>query len=356
MDIKAKFSKLTLLAALFAVFSLTSCESVFDDEGDCSTHYLLKFKYDMNMKFADAFANNVNHVEVFVYDINTGNLVLKQVESGAALQNEDYRMELEGLKPGTYDIIAWCGDGLQAGNFDLGSDANIDDINCTMDRDVNTPKSVVGMVAGTVSKDVGQLYHGYGRVEFAETYGTYERTLKLVKNTNQVRIILQHLSGIDVNPDDFEFTIEDNNGLLAPDNSVVQDMPIVYFPWSVTAGKAGIDADIYPPVAPELQPKSQTSVSVALAEFTVNRLVMENDPILSIYNVRENHKLILAIPLKDYALLVKGNYNRNMDDQEYLDRQDEYNLTFFLDEYGNWASSRIIINSWALVLNSNTLK
>ena len=40
-----------------------------------------------------------------------------------------------------------------------------------------------------------------------------------------------------------------------------------------------------------------------------------------------------------------------MDDQEYLDRQDEYNLTFFLDENNDWhMTSGIIINSWRIVL------
>ena len=95
-------------------------------------------------------------------------------------------------------------------------------------------------------------------------------------------------------------------------------------------------------------------MSVALAEFTVGRLVTANNPVLSIYNVKEGTK-VLSIPLKDYALLVKGNYNKAMSDQEYLDRQDEYNLTFFLDEYGHWASSRIVINSWHLVLQNSDL-
>ena len=59
----------------------------------------------------------------------------------------------------------------------------------------------------------------------------------------------------------------------------------------------------------------------------------------------------MSIPLVDYALLVKGFYNRDMDDQEYLDRQDEYNMTFFLDDNGNWLSSSVIINSWRVVLS-----
>ena len=64
---------------------------------------------------------------------------------------------------------------------------------------------------------------------------------------------------------------------------------------------------------------------------------------------------MLSIPVADYALLVKGNYNSSMSNQEYLDRQDEYNMTFFLDEDGDWLSASIIVNSWRVVLNNDTL-
>jgi hypothetical protein len=63
---------------------------------------------------------------------------------------------------------------------------------------------------------------------------------------------------------------------------------------------------------------------------------------------------VCRIPLADYALLVKGNYRKEMSDQEYLDRQDEYTMTFFLDE-GEWVSSVIYINSWRVVLNDTEL-
>mgnify|MGYP002576656751 FL=1 len=59
---------------------------------------------------------------------------------------------------------------------------------------------------------------------------------------------------------------------------------------------------------------------------------------------------VFSIPLIDYALLVKGEYNRRMDDQEYLDRQDEYNMVFFLDEGDRWMDAYIYINSWKVVL------
>jgi hypothetical protein len=79
-----------------------------------------------------------------------------------------------------------------------------------------------------------------------------------------------------------------------------------------------------------------------------------NSPILTIYNI-EDEERVLSIPVADYALLVKGYYNSGMTNQEYLDRQDEYNMTFFLDEDGDWMSASIIVNSWRVVLNNDIL-
>ena len=47
---------------------------------------------------------------------------------------------------------------------------------------------------------------------------------------------------------------------------------------------------------------------------------------------------------------MKGYYNREMSDQEYLDRQDEYAMTFFIDEGYRWENTCIYINSWRVVL------
>ena len=75
---------------------------------------------------------------------------------------------------------------------------------------------------------------------------------------------------------------------------------------------------------------------------------------LTVTDIVEGRK-VFSIPLIDYALLVKGYYNRSMDDQEYLDRQDEYNMTFFLDEDDRWVNSFIYINSWKVVLQDSDL-
>ena len=73
---------------------------------------------------------------------------------------------------------------------------------------------------------------------------------------------------------------------------------------------------------------------------------------MTVYN--KKGEKILSIPLIDYALLVKGSYAA-MDDQEYLDRQDKYDLVFFLDQGDRWMNAYIYINSWKLVLQDTDL-
>ena len=70
---------------------------------------------------------------------------------------------------------------------------------------------------------------------------------------------------------------------------------------------------------------------------------------------KEMGRTVFSIPLIDYALLVKGFYNRDMDDQEYLDRQDVYDMVFFLDESDRWLDAYIYVNSWKVVLHNSAL-
>jgi hypothetical protein len=122
----------------------------------------------------------------------------------------------------------------------------------------------------------------------------------------------------------------------------VEDEMLTYKPWHTSTGMAGIEY-------------SETiEVAAGIFELTTGRLMANHRPILSLYN-KETGEKVFSIPVVDYALLVKGYYNQNMTDQEYLDRQDEYNMTFFLDEDGDWLSASIIVNSWRVVLNNDIL-
>ena len=75
----------------------------------------------------------------------------------------------------------------------------------------------------------------------------------------------------------------------------------------------------------------------------------ENNPKLTITNT-ETGETVLSIPLVKYLLLTEAE-GHDMTNQEYLDRQDEYNMTFFLDESMKWINTRIIINDWVVRFN-----
>lgn len=353
-----RYSMIFTIALMGMMFG--SCDSViYEDEGDCTPYYHIKFKYDMNMKYADAFRSEVKSVALYVFD-ESGTLVQAKTQSGDVLAQEGYYMPIE-VSPGEYDLLAWCGVGAEE-SFDLPDVqvgvTKITEMKAYMKREHDAEGKAHNFRASDgIGKDLNALFHGMKHVTLTDEYGVHEEVISLTKDTNVVRVVLQHLSGNDVDPALFRFEITDTNGWLDYDNSTIDDEYIHYAPWSITTGNADINADIYETgtVTPQAMARNADNVSVAVAELTVSRLMTSHRPVLAIYNVEKGTK-VLSIPLIDYALLVKGNYNRPMDDQEYLDREDEYNLTFFLDEYGNWASAVIYINSWRVVLQDHELQ
>lgn len=331
---------------LLAIFACTSalhaCNSViYDDEGDCSVNYRVKFRYDYNMKYADAFAREVNTVTLYLLD-KSGNIVWQNTEQGDALASGDYAMTID-VEPGEYDLLAWCGTS-DKGSFTIPQATVGTGLTCTLNRQYDTDG------AAFVKKDLDRLFHGWlPEQTFGDTEGTYTYTIPLVKNTNNVRVVLQHLSGEPIDRDKFVFTIRDDNGCMDWDNTLIPDEPVTYYAWHTDSGEAGVDTQVR-----SVNDASRSVFSAAIAELTVPRLVKGHETRLTVTNM-ETGETVFSIPLIDYALLVKGFYNRDMDDQEYLDRQDEYDMVFFLDEGSRWIDTYIYINSWKVVLQNSDL-
>ncbi len=343
MKTQAKFCKWGLmLATLFVAISTSSCKEgfIYEGEGDCGTYYNIEFKYDYNLKYADAFSQEVKSLSLFVFDQND-TLVKSFVEQDSErLSAEDYSIALE-LESDKYELVAWAGL-MNEESFDLL--ANIEE-GVTKREELQV---ALKNNEGVVANDLLPLYHGAMTLDYTSEPGTYTETMSLVKDTNVVRIVLQQMSD-GVVADKFRYEITADNGLLNHNNEVVANGMLTYKPWSVTSGSAD--------VAPDYGTSSVTrgdQVSVAVAEFTISRMIDGQSPVLTIWNIEENEP-VLSIPVADYALLVKGYYNSSMSNQEYLDRQDEYNMTFFLDEDGDWLSASIIVNSWRVVLNNDII-
>ncbi len=331
--------RLTLaLTAAVAGLSLSSCNDlIYDYEGDCDPHYKARFIFDHNLKYADAFANEVNAVTLYITDPATGRIVWQKSESGDALRTGDYLMDIDGIAPGDYNLMAWCGEGV--GEHFAVPEADVHTgLTCTLRRDEDTPE---------IRHRLKNLYYGKLTARtFPDDEGTYIFNVPLIKNTNEVNIVLQHLSGEPVDKDDFIFSVVDGNSHMDWDNSLLEVPDTRYYAYRTMSGNAGID---YPEA--EQTSRATTNMSACVANITTGRLTTEHSNRMMVQVHKKDGSLVLSIPLIQYALLVKGSHYE-MPDQEYLDRQDKYDLVFFLDEGNRWIDTYIYINSWKLVLQS----
>ena len=149
-----------------------------------------------------------------------------------------------------------------------------------------------------------------------------EKEISLAKNTNKLRVVLQDTEGYSMDVKDFSFRIVADNGYMDYDNSLLDDDTISYLPYhteSVDIAAGSADDQI------NGKPANQY---VAVAELNTLRLMAGEN-----YRLIVRHKAfeedVLNINLNNYLLLTKME-GHDISAQEYLDRQDEYSVIFFL--------------------------
>ena len=342
------FSFLFLFAA--AVAGLTSCNFIYDEEGDCRNIYRVNFVYDKNLKWADAFPSEVHSVNLYIFD-EDGLFVKEFTESGDRLSRPGFCFEFddETVLPGKYTLLAWCVND----DYTRTSDAftipvpvqgvtSLEEMTCSLNTLSNE------QYLNYSKKQLPFLYHGMTEVEFYDGKRgiVYDYTVSLTKDTNHIRIILQELSGDDIDASNFEMRIDAANGNLAYDNLLLTDNPLItYLPWSLTSDKMVLGDN-----------GSLVYNYGLIGDLSTSRLMisMSDNFFLTLIRKDTGEEIIANIPVIQYALLAKEYYEEayghKMTDQEFLDREDEYVMTFFLYD-GKWLDSSILINSWRIVLH-----
>lgn len=334
-----KLGRLCLIPVAAAFLSAVSCETIYDDLEPCETEYRVKFRYDWNILRADAFHSEVKSVDMWVFDTG-GAFLWHGSGSGAELEDEDYAMTVP-LGPGTYDVVVWGGlkdqPAFILGNAVPGEPSDLG-------LSIRTSSDAGGKYVG---EDLTGLYHGLSRVTFDEPGlgGTVDVVVPLKKNTNVIRVMLQYYKsenavGKEMKPEDFDFVIDDSVSQMAYDNNIVGNSPFAYRWWMKNMVSAGFDY---------MKAGTIGQVNGLLAERTVGRLMADRQPVLRVIRNSDGEEII-RLPLVKYLLMIKGEYRKDMGNQEFLDRLDEYNLTFFLDGDDKWyTAAGIHINSWVVV-------
>lgn len=319
------------LMSLILTVGLVSCNLVWDEHVGCPTGVSLKFVYDRNMEFANAFHSKVHCVSVLVFD-SEGNYITTIEENGEALRNETYRMEIE-LEKGDYTFVAYGGLACEDKSFNIP---------------VMTPTRAVSHISGLysemehddfVSDDLKHdFFHGSHSVSISES-SYQEEVISLTKNTNSIRIILQQANGKPLSAEDFIFTLTDDNSYMDESNNIVPKGNVTYKPWSSGEAEVGTASD------------GETPVTVAYAEFSTSRLTTGTSPKLLVSNARTKENII-NIPLNNYLALYKSDRHADMSLQDYLDRENEWTVVFFLDDGLRWINTRIVVNDWVVRINN----
>ena len=346
MKLLADIRKLALsslgMLAVFA-FVLTSCDSaIYDYEGGCTPKFKVGFRYDMNMKFVDAFSTEVKSVSLYVFDSN-GKFVKSFESTVDAMASNDYMLDVD-LVPGRYSLLAWCGldDGLHSYTVPAltPGTSTMQELKNTLQRKTVDGKTVVG--------EIDQLYHGMADAVFPDEEGVHTAIVPLTKDTNRLKVVLQDLTN-SKNVSDFKVFVTAENGKMDYDNSLMADELLTYEPYFSQVGSSEI---IVSTRAGEQS--GDNTYNLLMTEMNFGRLVKNWRTPYKLHITDASGNNLITVSLVELFLLVKGKENQNMDDQEYLDREDDFNMTFFLygsgEETETYISAEIIINDWKVVL------
>ena len=342
-----------ILLAAIAVMGFTSC-GLINDEGDCvESANIFEFSYTKNLKFADAFRAEVKSVTLLGFD-RSGTLVYAQRARQSEMGPEGNRMTVN-LAPGKYGFLVWGGD--YDDHFNIASakigESKLTDFTCQLLTEDSHPDSPSApQTHGHSDKSLEHLFHALVTLDlnYASPSNPNIHKIDLTKDTNSIRIMLQQQSTeSELKADDFIFEITDRNAHLNHDNTMHSDLSqghVMYHPWHMAEGSTEYDADE--------SRAAEGRINVVLAELTTSRLHPSNNTILTVRK-RDTGRVLFSIPLQKYSLMIRNQAFASMDDEEYLDRQDNFSLTFILDENQKWTSVAINVLDWRVIYTNSDL-
>ena len=323
---------LTVTMVAGTIMSFSSCDRIHEDLQPCPQGLRIRFIYDYNMEFANAFYSQVDCLTVLFYD-SKGNYVTTRTNMNhSELSDENWRMTVD-LEPGQYTVLAYGGMACDDSSFSFVTapeTTKLHDIEVRLDPE-------------KISTELHPLFYGKLDTSVEENDLEYkEVTVEMMKDTNNLRVLLQQVGGEPVDYKDYDFRITDNNTLFAWDNDLLPVPTVTYYPWASDNASPG-----------ELPDGSDASV--AWAELSFSRLLTAASPRLQI-TYKATGKDVVDIPLNNYLLLLKSQAFATMPNQEFLDRESHWNMIFFLGENKQWVSTVISIKDWNVRINNEDLR
>lgn len=324
----------TMTACGLLAVALSSCDSsfVFEDLRPCIPDYRVRLSYTHNMAYEEQ-VSKIEAAEAYAFD-SDGNLAAVSTADRQMLIDNDWTLPLDIERFKDYDVIVWGGL-IAESPFNLDGKRAVttkEDLTCRLqtitDEDANDVSS---------TKFPG-LFHGLTSVNYTVEDGPEERTVPMIKNTNDIVVLIQKDNGQAVEPDYYDVEITDANGIMNHQNSV-SGTDILYRHHTYTAGDFQIP-DGY-------GGKEEITAPSGKWEFSVARL-MENSEARIQIRLDESNIVLVDEKLIDLLEKVRP---ASMPLQEFLDRQDTYYLTYQLRVEEDWIHLSVYVNDWLIIKN-----
>lgn len=326
-EINMKLFKNSWLLPLSLVSLLLTGCAIYEEDQDCDPVYKIRFIYEWNMSGGDGFPAQVKSISLWVFDHETGKLVNKYSDAGTHLSQKGYLLELKDLKPGNYDFIAWGG--LQGSeSFSVPSDIVWEnDLTCSLNTVLKDGRY-------TSDSLLSPLFYGsLDDLTVEDVRGEKIYTMPLIKDTNNITLSLQHTSEELLDFNDFSFYMTDINANLSSSNKLLSSPTVYYYPWSVTDTDIDLTGDV---------------LNFIKIEISTSRLMADNNPYIYIFN-EETGETVYQIPVVGWAKELRSIMNLDLTDQEYLDKEHEYNIMVqLIDDKNGWKATSIVINGYDL--------
>lgn len=329
---------------LCALCLLPSC--VNESMGNCGITepgINLQFRYTYNIKESDAFGHEVGNINVWVFDSDDV-FVAEYVDKGGDQIINGFAMPIPALPAGQYTFVAW------ARSIDMDEE-NSNFQYAGMTRGESTLPELTARLMRNEDNYFGMRLNKSLNGTVSADIGTEQQTviIDMLKCTNTMRIILMpYRPGQQLDVDDYDFLINGKSAWLNYDASLHKEDPVTYIPY-------------YTETLREEQTKSLGVRSdngaidnAAVAELNMSRLFYDIAPRFVIKD-RKNGKVLMDINLTWFlSLQAIGERKEGWSDQEYLDRQDSYAITFFIDGE-TLMMNHIVVNGWVVSLEDNEL-
>ena len=377
------------LLLIVSVLFLNSCKLVTDDLSDCPTGLYVNFVYDYNIDHADMFKDHVGAVTLYVYD-ESDHLVAQRTVSGSQLSVYGYNIHFteEELAPGhQYRLTAialqndWDQQLSKAGakyrHPEMKAGDERQKLSVTLDHQpiaasdyyevpATAPldtlwHTLATLQATAADRPAATNYHlnsdgsvrtnGVERVSLVSGEPTYA-TVSLIRDTNHLNLSLYELNGdnsfADVNDEDYEVFILDRNATVNCDNQVVTPgKTLIYRPYASWTTNYDGNGEI----------QNQQS---AHYDLMFNRLMysttMEENAVLCVRK-KSTGKDVVMINLPSLLCNARTYFEgQSYQPQEYLDREYDYRLEFFLKgDSWQYVSMHIHLLPYAIRIQNVTL-